>query len=373
MLSAGMARVKKPVELRTVDDGPAPRVTVLRLGVENQPVRLIPENKDTYQAPAARLVVPAVEWADNRRSHQPGVEVLIEPEDTSVPETEEGWSRVEVRRYPVAWGWFALVALLLAWAVFWSLSHVQQAQPLIKAEQQLAGVTAEESATSDRALADLIQGMERQVKAFCDAGTLEAMLPLVRQPEVVGPLMKRYYAKTPLRALGFKRVRGFQGALVGADRDFWLFSVVLGDGSSRQIQVEQEVSGKFGVDWESAVMYQPMNWDDYARQRPPNSTMNFRVHVEEDHFFTHEYADSDRWASFRLSTPGGDETLFGYAPRGGKLENELLRLIEQNDKKPAPVILRLSLPANTKSHRGVIIEKVASPRWIYVDPPQTES
>jgi len=265
------------------------------------------------------------------------------------------------------------LALLLAWAVFWSLSHVQQAQPLIKAEQQLAGVTAEESATSDRALADLIQGMERQVKAFCDAGTLEAMLPLVRQPEVVGPLMKRYYAKTPLRALGFKRVRGFQGALVGADRDFWLFSVVLGDGSSRQIQVEQEVSGKFGVDWESAVMYQPMNWDDYARQRPPNSTMNFRVHVEEDHFFTHEYADSDRWASFRLSTPGGDETLFGYAPRGGKLENELLRLIEQNDKKPAPVILRLSLPANTKSHRGVIIEKVASPRWIYVDPPQTES
>ncbi|MEI6606541.1 MAG: hypothetical protein WCP35_14625 [Verrucomicrobiota bacterium] len=369
-----MARERKPVELRTVDDEPKHRLPVLRLGVDEQPVRLIPENKDTHHAPAARLMVPHTELLDNRRSHQPGVDVLIEPEEASVEDAEEGWSRSEVRREPIPWGWFVLIGLLLAWALIWSLSYVRQAEPMVEAEHQQAGAMVGESAASDRALADMIEGMERHVKAFCEADTLEAMLPLVRHARETRPLMERYYAQTPLHALGFKGVRNFQGAVVGGtERDFWVFTVALGDGSIREIQVEQEPSGRLGVDWETVVTYQPMNWNDYARQRPRGTTLNFRVFVEEDHFFTHEYADAERWASFRLTAQGGEETLFGYVPRGGELETELLRLIERNEKNPVAVILRLSLPAATQSRRGVIIEKVMSSQWIYVYPPDTES
>ena len=368
-----MAREKKPVELRTVDDEPSPRLPVLRLGREAQPVRLIPENRDTRHAPAARLMVPNLDLLDSRRSHQPGVEVLIEPEEVSAPETEEGWSRAAADSEPLPWGWFALVGLLLSGAVIWSLNHVQQAEPRVAEEHKQAEVAADETAASEQALADMIEGMERQVKAFCEADSLEAMLPLVRHPEATRPLMERYYAKTPLQALGFKQLKNFEGTMVDSNRDFWQFSVVVGDGRSRKIQLEQDPSGKLGVDWETVVTYQPMNWDDYARQRPPGTTMDFRVFVEEDHFFTHEFVDSTRWASFRLTVPGGEETLFGYAPRDGTVAAELLGLIEQNDDKPAAVILRLNLPAATKSRRGVIIDKVMSPRWIYVDPPDSGS
>jgi len=366
-----MAREKKPIELRTVDDQPTVRVAVLRLGTEAQPVRLIPENKDTRQRPAARLEVPSVDAADNRRSRQPGIEVLMEPEEASVPGTEEGWSQDASRRGPLPWGWFALVALLLAAAVTWSLGHVRQAAPLLSEEHKQAEVVVKESAASDLALQHMIDGIEHQVKAFCQAGSLEAMLPLVRNPKRVGPLMRQFYAQSPLQALGFRRVKDIQGAMLGGASDFWVVSVELGDGRIRDVLLEQDPSGKIGVDWETVVTYQPMNWDDYARQRPPGTAMNFRVYVEEDHFFSHEFVDSNHWASFRLTAPGGEETLFGYAPRGGPLEAELLALIEQNGRNPAPAILRLALPAGTQSRRGVIIDKLMSTRWIYVDPPDS--
>ena len=191
MLPTGMARDKKPVELRTVDDEPMLRVPVLRLGTEEQPLRLIPDNKDARHTPVARLMVPSVDLLDNRRSHQPAVDVLIDPEDSGVAEAEEGWSRVAVRREPMPWGWFALVGLVLAGAVIWSLSHVRQAEPRVEAERRQAVEVAGESAASDRALADMIEGMKRQVKAFCEAGTLEAMLPLVRHAEATRPYLPR--------------------------------------------------------------------------------------------------------------------------------------------------------------------------------------
>ena len=368
MLASRMARDKKRVELRTVDDEPKLRLPVLRLGAKEQPVRLIPENKDTHHTPAARLMVPSVELPDSRRSHQPGVEVLMDPEDLSASEAEESWSQAAVRREPLPWGWFVLVGLVLAGALIWSLGHVQQAESMVEAEHLQAGVGIEESAVNDRVLADKIDGMERLVKAFCEASSLEAMLPLVRHAEEMRPLMERYYADTPLQALRYRRV-DFRGAVVnGVERDFWVFTVVLGDGRTREIQVEEEASGKIGVDWETVVTYQPMNWDHYARERPLGTTMNFRVYVEEDHFFTHEYADAGSWASFRLTTLGGEETLFGYTPRGGEVETRLLGLIKRNENGPAAVILRLVLPATTQSRRGVIIEKVMSPQWLYVDP-----
>ena len=41
---------------------------------------------------------------------------------------------------------------------------------------------------------------------------VEAMLPLVRHPTRVRPLMEQFYGQHPLQALGFNRVKKFQGA-----------------------------------------------------------------------------------------------------------------------------------------------------------------
>jgi hypothetical protein len=373
ILAAGMAREKRPIELRTVDDTPPIKQVVPRLGPDPQPLRLIPENQGARPVPAPRLEVPSVVAADNRRSHEPGVEVLIGAEDSPLLAAEEEWSKAADERYPLPWGWFALVGLLLASAVTWSLSHVQQAEPLVAAEHKQAEAVAKETAASDRALEHVIAAMEQQVRRFCEAASIEAMLPLVRHPDQVLPLMERFYAQHPLRPLGFQQVKDFQGAMMGGTSDFWVFSVLLGNGQACNILLEQKPSGSIAVDWETVVTYQPMNWDDYARQRPADTPMEFRVAAEEDHFFSHEFADASRWASFRLTAPDAEETLFGYAARGGEVETELLALIGKSERKSAQVILRLRLAAGTQSRRGVLIEQVMSNRWIYVDPPHPDS
>jgi hypothetical protein len=367
-----MARPRKPIELRTLDDDPAKQPAVIRLDAGPQPVRLIPEHANTPQGLAPRLAVPSVATVENRRSHQPGVEHLIEPEEVNPEDAEENWDKAAAERKPVPWGWFVLVGLLLTGALAWSISQVQQAEAMLKEAQNQGLSIVNASAVSDQQTILTIERMERTLKAFCEASSIDAMLPLVRQPATVRPLMERFYAQHPLHPLGFRKIKTFQGAGLDSKRDFWLFTVVLGNGKTREIMLENDPAGEIRVDWETVVTYQPMNWDDYAAQRPAGTSMEFRVYAETDHFFSHEFANSNRWASFRLTTNEGVETLFGYAPAGEAAAAMLTSIIEQSTDKRAAVILRLSLPDGLQSRRGVIIEKVIGSQWVRVNPPESD-
>ncbi|MCX6874966.1 MAG: hypothetical protein NTW21_14335 [Verrucomicrobia bacterium] len=355
-----------------MDNHPAEKPQVVRLGEEAQPVRLIPENRDSRLAPAARLEMPNTEDLDSRRTHEPGLDALIETEVASLLAAEANWDKSAAERSPLPWGWFALVGLLLAGAVGWSVSHIRRADKQVGEEHQQAAVMANASVASERELEQMFERMEEMVKTFCEATSLKTMLPLVRHPARVRPLMDQFYGQRPPQPLGFRQVLDVQGAALESTSDFWAFAVVLGDGRTKNILVEHEVSGKILVDWETAVTYQPMNWDNYALQRP-QGTMDFRVFVEEDHFFSHEFANSNRWVSFRLTAPDSEETLFGYAAKDGPVAAALLAMIQGNDTRQVAVILRLALPPGMQSRRGVIIDKVANARWIYVNPPDSDS
>ena len=226
-------------------------------------------------------------------------------------------------------------------------------------------------ATEEKDILRSIAVMEATVRKFCEARSIDEMLPLVRHPERVRPLMEKYYAETPLLPLGFVRKKDFQATTVGTSTSFWVFKVVVGDGSTKVLLVERESDAVYRVDWETAVTYQPMDWDRYAAEWPGGTTMDFRVQVKEDHFFSHEFADENRWSSYRLTTPTGENTLFGFAEKRNVVVEAVLReTLKATPGKPAEMILRLRLPDGLLSRRGVVIEKVMSTRWIYVVPPE---
>ena len=61
-------------------------------------------------------------------------------------------------------------------------------------------------------------------------------------------------------------------------------------------------------------------------------------------------------------------------PAGGAVERELQEILETDAHGgKASVILRLRVPENAGSRRGVVIERVTCRRWIYLDPPDTAS
>ncbi|MGL4398298.1 MAG: hypothetical protein ACRCXD_00390 [Luteolibacter sp.] len=111
------------------------------------------------------------------------------------------------------------------------------------------------------------------------------------------------------------------------------------------------------------------NRDEFALIRPTGAAIDFRVYLEPDHFYSHEFADASRWSSFRLTAIDSEETLFGYIESSSPTLEELRQLLRQSRNRKIPVILRLSIPTGVESRRGVVIEKLVSPGWIYINPP----
>jgi hypothetical protein len=366
-----MARDKKPIELRPVEEAPLREEEVVRLEKDQVVVRLVQERVDVRPKPEARLEVPDVSDAESKRTHEPGVEVLMDAEAVEITTDEHAWGESEAKRAPLPWGWFALLGLVLVGAVVWSVIRMMDAHEKVESVKQRVEADMSGAVLADSQLQASFDRMEAVVKGFCQAATVDELARWVRHPARVRPLMERFYAAEPLKPIGYQRQKDFQGAMLGARNNFWLVKVVTGSGRTKALLVEEGDDGSFGVDWETAVVYQPMPWDKYAQDRPRGTRLDFRVHVAADNFFSHEFANADQWSCFQLNVPGAEETLWGYAAKGSEAEAILTETLKRNPEpnKPVAVALRLELPEGLKSRRGVIIERVLSTRWLFIESP----
>ena len=203
---------KKRVELREVDDEVAPIVEVVRL--ENRetasnpkdeiPVRLGPQTADRTPS---RLDLPSRDEVE-LRTHQPGIEVLIDAENPNADLQEEGWGESTARRHPIPWGWFALIGLAIAGAVLWSLGHLRDSdetagQIRVETESVLAKEEREEKQAHE-----LINRIEDSLRHFFNATTVDALAASVRQPERVIPLMREHHENQPVFQSPVRTIRG---------------------------------------------------------------------------------------------------------------------------------------------------------------------
>lgn len=371
-----MAREDKPVQLRPVDEdavkAPVIRLRNLETGwkeKEAKPVRLGAQLEEAG-AGSRRLNLPSRDDVE-LRTHQPGIDVLIEPEAVNPDLLEQNWGETSTSRNPLPWGWFALIGIAIVSAVTWSLtrveeSDVQAAQIRITTETALVDEEREE-----REASQLIDLIDKTIRHFFDVTSVESLIPLVRHPDRVGPLIKEYYAEKPVFAGSVKVIKFLQPLTLDDRGNFWRATVVLADGQPRNLLLEIMESGGIRIDWETLVCYQPMKWDDFALKRPTGTSLDFRVFVEQDTFYSHEFVNSERWTCFRLTALNSDETLFGYAPAGSAEAQALLKLTSPNGGQRATLLLRLVIPEGILSRRGVVIERLLSPRWLYLDPPDS--
>lgn len=380
-----MAREEKPLILRPVDDDAVEAVPVVRLenhetearASDGELVRLgvtdLDSGEDEDEAiQNRRLVLPARDIAE-LRTHQPGIESLIEPEFINPDLVEQNWGEAAVQRNPIPWGWFVLIGLLIAGAVVWSLKRVNQAdEQLTQIRETTESVLVDEEKEEIEAM-QLVDRIERQMNAYFSATTVQALGKLVRHRERVLPLMEKYYPGGQVASSRLDTIKVMQPLTLDNRGNFWMAAVALDDGSTRNLIIEIDADGQPLIDWETLVCYQPMHWDDFVAQRPTGTSMDFRVYVERDSFYSHEFANSDQWTSFRLTALNSEETIFGYAHAGSDVSSILEHLIDQNRGQRTTLILRLSIPEGLSSRRGVVIEKVVNSRWLHLDPPDAGS
>ena len=368
-----MAREEKRFELRPVDDEVVKPTPVIRLGNDElshreKPIRLMPQ-KDLE---SKRLDLPSRDDVE-LRTHQPGIEALIESEVGNPDILEEQWGADATRHRNIPWGWFVLVGLLLAGGVLWSLTRVTKSEVKAEKIRVAAETVLVDDAKEEKEAGQLIDRIHNTAQKFFEATTIDALCHFVRQPERIKPLMRTYYATRPIFTSRLNDFRMLQPVTLANRANFWMASIALENRETRNVLFEIAPTGEPLIDWETLVCYQPMPWDEFAKTRPPGTFYSFRVYIEQDNFFSHEFADSSHWNCFRLTALGSEETLFGYTAADSELSKSLLDLLRKNSGRRASVILRVVIPEGLQSRSGVIIEKLMSPRWIYIEPPDSKS
>ncbi len=336
-------------------------------GDEQEIVKLV-----APQQPTQKLKVPVREEIETR-SNEPGIETLIDAERAQLLGPEESWGTATDEKKPVPWGWFALIGLSLIGVSAWALKHIIFAQDQIEVIRFETEKILDVEESSVESAASMILSINAAILGFLNAESIEEMSRVVRHPVRVRPLMEDYYSRKPFRPYGASEIQSLNPITLGTHGDFWLAVAKSATGGQIRmiVQVDPETGAR--VDWETAVNYQPMAWDEYATRRPGGTSMDFRVYLSPDHLYSHEFQDSGMWNCYMLTALDSEEILFGYIKSDSPSALLIRQWFMRHPNQRASMILRLSLPDGLASPRGVVIDHARSVRWIYIVSPDDQS
>lgn len=354
-------------KLRVIDETPEEPAAVVRLGARGiavEPVERLPGRK-VQEAP--ERLEGEVHESFEGRSLEPGVEAILD-QQAQAENVEQPWGIGDGRLVGVPYGWFVLIVVSLVGAGVWSLMAMRQGEMKLEIDHGVVRemVAKEEDATKEATV--LVDRVEEVVAAYLRAETIEEILPWIRHPERVRPMIEEAWKSEPKRRMKFERMTVFQPANL-AQRPFWVVRAEVQDGEMQNLLMEQTGESEVKVDWETHVCFQPMPWASYAAERPKGEALDFRLWAVPDQFFSHEFTDSKRWRCFRLTAKGAEEHLFGYVLAGSDACRELEAVCRSSAGQKASVVLRLRIPEGSVSPRGVVIEKIVAPRWLILDDP----
>lgn len=353
---------ENPPKLRVIDEHAAEPPEIVRLGKRGATVESVARLPGFGTREVAARLQGEERPLFEGRSQEPGVEAILTREAV-VENVEQPWGTDDGKLAGIPYGWFVLIVLLLAGAGAWSVRQMMRGEEQLEAHQEVVREKVARDVDQARSARDFVEGVEKAAAAYLAADTLEEILPWVREPERVGPLIEAEWRERPKRAMKFERMTMFQPQEIGG-RTFWVLGIEVGGGGTEMMLAEPEGAGGVRIDWETHVCHQPMDWDRYIAERPAGGAMEFRVRAELDQQFSHEFSDSGRWVCFRLGAKGSDDYVFGYAAAGSEEARVLGQLVLASPSREARVILRLRIPAGCRSPRGAVIERVVSPQWL---------
>lgn len=358
-------------KLRVIDETPEEPSEVVRLGARGvavEPVERLPGRK-VQEAP--ERLESEVHESFEGRSLEPGVEAILD-QQAQAENVEQPWGTGDGRLVGVPYGWFVLILLALVGAGVWSLMAMRLGEKKLEIDHGAVREMVAKEVDANKTASVLVDRVEEVVAAYLRADTIEEILPWIRDPERVKPMIEDAWKSEPKSRMKFERMAVFRPANLGL-RPFWVVSAEVADGEVQNLLVEQIGETEVKVDWETHVCRQPMPWKAYVEGRPDGSALDFRVWAVPDQFFSHEFSDGKKWRCFRLTAKGAEEHLFGYALSGSEVSRELESLCRNSAGMRASAVLRLRIPEGSVSPLGVVIEKIVAPRWMILAEPDEDA
>lgn len=197
---------------------------------------------------------------------------------------------------------------------------------------------------------------EPLAEKFLSARSVEELLPLVREPERAAPRMRAHYGGDAIDPEGLSSFN--TRALVLREGPFLLVVVRTATFEEKVMAFVNTPQG-LRIDWEGWVGWSAMSWEDFLAQKPTAPTL-FRVVLRPVDYYNFGFSDDTRWRSYRLDSPDGQDTLYGYVERGSLIDSSIQVPPEM---KMSPYSLYLRFPDDGASRNQVLIERLAAESW----------
>lgn len=205
----------------------------------------------------------------------------------------------------------------------------------------------------------LLLEIESVAKAFLEAPTRDDALALVVDPAAAAAKWDAWLAGESYAAPGFQ---GLVGEPVTTGTGEGAVSVVqarTGDYKLHEIALIKR-EGRLKIDWDSWAGWSEMSWEAFRQEKPAEPKL-FRVELSGVEYFNFAFRDDREWSSYRLDSPDGMESVFGYVSRTGELDQ---RLRPADPGAKSKWLLKLKFPPNSTQDNQVLIDSIVADGWV---------
>lgn len=210
---------------------------------------------------------------------------------------------------------------------------------------------------ADRSDVSILAETEPLAKTFLEAKTIEELLPVVRNAEMVEARIRKFYPDGKINPPGMSKFN--TSGVVGRKSSSIAMSVRIGNQEERQLAFV-EAPGGLRVDWEAWVGWSDVPWADFISTKS-TSQATFRLTLAKVDYYNFGYLDDTKWRSYRLESPDGEHTLYGYVERGSEVDQ---KIHIDADTKSLPMMLSLRFPPDSLGKDQVVIVGFIGEGWV---------
>jgi len=194
-------------------------------------------------------------------------------------------------------------------------------------------------------------------RKFLEATRVEEILPLVRNPEVAGPRIRKFHpdGKIPAAGLSQFNISGsgeVRGAIVS-------YTVRTRDQDEKPMAFVDGPQG-LKIDWESWAGWSEISWKEFLATKPTTARV-FRLRLAPVDYYNFDFKDDLKWQSYRLESPDQETSVYGYVEKGSLLDKQIR---PSSDEKSVLLTLSLKFPERGLSSNQVLIDRLVGEGWV---------
>lgn len=186
------------------------------------------------------------------------------------------------------------------------------------------------------------------VRQYLNAASIEERLECVMDPERVKPLMEKHYKHTDLSGgVGYlwvakprKHGHRVRVAALRSLQHAYTYTLLL-------------FGGKYKIDWEASVVYNPMSFQEMIA-KTPTFAQKFRVYARLGNYYNYEFGGAQRTHyCIELRESRTDECLWGYITKNSEDGRRLYEALEEGGWQP--ITIGMGYLPGGKSNEHVVI------------------